>query len=1220
MPKRVYISLTEATETHRRHPKEAQPPTIVKAQNVYPSPADHALTVRPDLAPAQSVHVYKLNGQTASCGVFRHPVGITAEVRDTESRPLHVEQFGRYAILNAPDLAGNPHGPFITAPLSSQSEEPDPWPTSGVKTFVNMTNSDVQDKPFGRVFLVLRDSAAGKYLISLYGFGAYQTFSGADYAAPAGVSSYRFTFGATNNSNRAVVGNGALYYTTNYSTFTRSTSDRQDWKSVCWAGPLSKFCAVGSGVAATSVDGTSFSSEPMGTFAALSRVIYSVLLGKLVAVGEDGTVATSSDGASWDIENVGESVFLFDVAEDSANCLVAVSASGMYRSEDGSSWDKVSTEAATQVVWTGSQFIAATLSGLSTSPDGVTWSSAVALPFGMSPSGLWYVNSIIFCQASVSHPLNGFFAGSSVSSLQLAWPQYAYAQAMDFDVGHVRIGNTMVAYGPYGWLRTVNLTSMAETIRKSNVPLTLRSGASFGGLVAICGDGGTVLTSSNSGTTWSREATGVTADLVSACWAADGTNPYGRLIAVGDSGTVVYSTDGGSTWASASGVPSYVHLVAIAWKNGTWLALGANGAMYSSTDGETFAEVSGVPNGVIAIAATNQRFVALTNWALYAARSPGGIWENVAAIVNAQSLAVDGEYVYVLQTLGSTSLWRCQPALGTSEVVASFQLPGMNYARIPFVMYVGIGFVRGYYTGEIKQVSPVGVEDVLEARLLKPELKAAAFASVDGQVLLFNVTEDGTKYGRRARWSAPGTYDVFDPDDQDNPGAGFDDYVGTGEFIDARTLGHNVIVWETSAVSVFSQTGFLEAPWEYRRLADGIELASNPVAVNDTIYFIAKDGLLYVANSVSVKPASLPFDLTKFSDFSNFSRAWLAYEPRMNALCIYSPGEQSQLHIINLSTGFISNWTLPLLDEDDGPPLYATSVSSLPSGTGSATLFVGYAGPRLTQFSFGSASLGRDIVPAAGEGTSSVTRQWHAEIEMGELPLGGERNLVRILQVAPRVYYEGTEAPRLLAWLRDGTAGQWVHFGDTAGTATATGTTVTGTNTTWSTTVAEGDGITTSFAVPYWVGLSRFYIDSAKLVSGEDYTPVDEGNGPVFTKTVELSAPLPTSSTLFQYWENPPRPTVSIGDVFSDSNNRYFVITDVVTCGECEIDSDPGTEVAVRHHYAKRPEKRESDVFLVCNGVCGAPQLRIVVLPAGAEVAKVLGVTLEFVAAGNRAR
>jgi len=169
----------------------------------------------------------------------------------------------------------------------------------------------------------------------------------------------------------------------------------QVWlKRVRWTGSM--FVAVGGDVYAalhsrifTSTDGETWTEQPSVLLTTLNDVTWAG--SQFVAVGDGGTVLTSTDGIVWEQQTVpsGALVSLTGVAASSTTVVavgggVGDSAGTVMVSADGKTWaiaPPLAGASLSEVVWAGNQFVAVGSSiGTSnaqavaaTSPDGMTW-------------------------------------------------------------------------------------------------------------------------------------------------------------------------------------------------------------------------------------------------------------------------------------------------------------------------------------------------------------------------------------------------------------------------------------------------------------------------------------------------------------------------------------------------------------------------------------------------------------------------------------------------------------------------------------------------------------------------------------------------------------------------------------------------------------------------------------------------------------------------------
>ena len=152
-----------------------------------------------------------------------------------------------------------------------------------------------------------------------------------------------------------------------------------------------KFVAVSSnGQAAHSTDGTSWASISMGSFTSISAIAYVnnqfVAVGVKTGAGQQGVIATSSNGTEWTYVN--DSILIgpnngFNGIAYGASKLVAVGQIGKitYSNAAGTTWTRVEnspfdTTAISGIAWSGDKFVAVGQSGkMAYSADGVTWTA-----------------------------------------------------------------------------------------------------------------------------------------------------------------------------------------------------------------------------------------------------------------------------------------------------------------------------------------------------------------------------------------------------------------------------------------------------------------------------------------------------------------------------------------------------------------------------------------------------------------------------------------------------------------------------------------------------------------------------------------------------------------------------------------------------------------------------------------------------------------------------
>jgi hypothetical protein len=181
-------------------------------------------------------------------------------------------------------------------------------------------------------------------------------------------------------------GNGYVFTSSDGITWTAQASGTTSHglRAVTWA--QSTYVAVGdSGTIITSPDGITWTGQASGTYNYLFGLVYGS--NKFLACGFDSIVVTSSDGLSWtaDTANISIVTGLYPSIAYGNNRFVLVRGeddSILYTSTDGLTWTNTGIMSDyAKVLWADSQFVLWDNTGIFTSPDGLAWTSRVALRY-----------------------------------------------------------------------------------------------------------------------------------------------------------------------------------------------------------------------------------------------------------------------------------------------------------------------------------------------------------------------------------------------------------------------------------------------------------------------------------------------------------------------------------------------------------------------------------------------------------------------------------------------------------------------------------------------------------------------------------------------------------------------------------------------------------------------------------------------------------------------
>lgn len=356
---------------------------------------------------------------------------------------------------------------------------------------------------------------------------------------------------------------------------------------------------------------TNFASIQLATTDWMESVAASTSLA--VAVGDNGLVATTTDGANWQIKHPG-TTWLRSVAFGNGT-FVAVGETGFVAtSADGMRWQQRTTGTTVnlnRVAWLGARFCVVGDGGhvmVSTDGTGASWAT---LSGSNPPTGDLYfaagsglgnllvggATELRLTESAGATWLNQLDSGSTNSA-----PSWTYFTGF-YD------GASFLVGGRTGMLvQGIRSTSGVEWITPSD---SLRNWiwdlTQWQDSIVAVGDFGTVL-SSTGGEGFDVEV--LPAAVTSELLLGAAGSPQ-RIAAVGTRGTVVTSTNIVS-WSQSLPNPTTNDLMGITWWSGAFLAVGGNGTILRSADGlawskqtsPTTAFLSGIcafPGGLTAV-------------------------------------------------------------------------------------------------------------------------------------------------------------------------------------------------------------------------------------------------------------------------------------------------------------------------------------------------------------------------------------------------------------------------------------------------------------------------------------------------------------------------------------------------------------------------------------------------------------------------------------------
>lgn len=393
---------------------------------------------------------------------------------------------------------------------------------------------------------------------------------------------------------------------------------------------------------------------------------------RYMAVGESGTVASSTDGANWVIKNIGD-VSLSDITWTGTQYII-VGANGIaYTSSDGDSWTLQSTGTTSglnSVTWTGSRIFAVGQGGtIISSADGVSWTTntsnttsplhevfwnpalnqTIAVGFsvvlnngsatatswspvlfgsGWSASGVTWTGSQYVVVGSICSgnlcvwPMQGFVVRSTNG---VTWTS---SQTLSIS-GLYKVtwtGNLLVAVGPQDQIATSSNGIDWTQRHWKNAFTSLFSVASNGNNIVAMGDIGRTFTSTD-GASWTQGFSVTDHNIFGISTNGSQYVAVGGGFIPGTSNTeslVATSADGISGWAVQNTGTSNI-LNDVVWTGSLWVAVGNNGTIVTSEDAVSWAtRTSGTTNRLNKVYWDGTLIFALGN-AGTALTSPDGI-------------------------------------------------------------------------------------------------------------------------------------------------------------------------------------------------------------------------------------------------------------------------------------------------------------------------------------------------------------------------------------------------------------------------------------------------------------------------------------------------------------------------------------------------------------------------------------------------------------------
>lgn len=376
-------------------------------------------------------------------------------------------------------------------------------------------------------------------------------------------------FGAANSGGGTNV--------TPITTWTQQANGATDAAMYGAAASPTTIVAVGNnGAVATSSDGgNTWVKQNSGTTQTLNAVAWSPALGLFVVAASSGFVFTSPNGADWSPSTTPASStnsILYSIAwSPTLNIFVAVGADGfIISSADGVSWGTVArfgSAVLRGITWDGSAFFIINTSSDSdiiTSTDGVNWQYRYSDGWfnGLGTSGTRYVAVRNSGQLLTSTNNTDWFLSTNTNTSKLN--DVTYAAGLFVAVGQ---SNSLVsANNGVSWV--------TRTLGGDHTAVTYGAGL----FVAVNTSGG--ISTTPEGLVWTARTSGTSSPLYDITYAST----LGLFVAVG-SGVILTSPDG-ITWTTTVNLrTTNTEFLSVNWNGFTLTALSSQFTVYSSGDG-----------------------------------------------------------------------------------------------------------------------------------------------------------------------------------------------------------------------------------------------------------------------------------------------------------------------------------------------------------------------------------------------------------------------------------------------------------------------------------------------------------------------------------------------------------------------------------------------------------------------------------------------------------
>ncbi|MFZ2414236.1 MAG: stalk domain-containing protein [Candidatus Cryosericum sp.] len=379
----------------------------------------------------------------------------------------------------------------------------------------------------------------------------------------------------------------------------------KDLYGICWGNSM--YVAVGDeGTLFTSTDGRAWTGRAVPGDPSLASIAFGN--GSYVAVGVGGAIVRSSDGAEWETVAATVDKNLYDVTFGGGRFVVVGQDGTIVTSTDGLMWEDRTVSSETDlyaVAWGKDKYVTAGgASAILSSPDGAVWTQQTAAFEDLTFAAVTYAGGAFVLAAN----------HDSMRESELVPTRWAvfYFRSVDG-----MSWQKMTWQETYVWKRSSWVRGMLWT----------------GSQLVSFGDNGSAQTSPD-GLRWTNRTSAGNAVIVGIA------NGEGMYVGVGTEDAfngAVYSSLDGLTWqhevnpqiprANENYEQWQDDLYGVAYGNGVFVAVGSYGVILRSIDGHAWTvEESGTRDSLLAIARIGDTFAAVGNNGTLLTSLDGHVW------------------------------------------------------------------------------------------------------------------------------------------------------------------------------------------------------------------------------------------------------------------------------------------------------------------------------------------------------------------------------------------------------------------------------------------------------------------------------------------------------------------------------------------------------------------------------------------------------------------